>query len=108
MSEAAKQPQNVAATATGALAIAAIWVWNQFQMVEQCGLQGVPALLDCEIVPGRLFLADEIYASVVLLITALTGPLLRKYLAWASNGKGAALDVLERLEHLEAANKADE
>ncbi len=108
MTETAKQPQNVAATATGALAIAAIWGWNQYQMVEQCALQGNPALLECVMVPDRLFLANEIYASVVLLITALTGPLVRKYLAWASNGKGAAFE--SRIERLEkwTADKDDE
>ena len=102
MTDPAKQPQNVAATATGALAIAAIWGWNQYQMVEQCGLQGNPTLMECMMIPGRLFLSNEIYASVVLLITALTGPLMRKYLGWANNGKNAAiLEAIERLEILE-------
>lgn len=94
MTEKGKQPQNVAATATGALAIVAIWFWNQAQLVEVCGQEGDPPLMECVLEPGRLFLANEVYASVVLLITALTGPLVRKYLSWANKGGGADPDLI--------------
>lgn len=78
-----QKPKAIESGAAGAIAGLAVFFWNRWQ----------------EATGGLFLLGDLEVASVVLVITAFTGPALRRWQARSEGQTGGAVDLREVLEN---------